>query len=1240
MTVPVRPPLQGEVIAPGESLSVIAFMHPMRTSHELVTVASGASVEEIVAACGRQRGMHRLTEGMRVTINGDDVPEAMWKRLRIRRSALTGEQPHIVVRAVPGAFLLPIALSALSTALTPLFGSFLTSIIVGGVGLLASLAISALFPPAQTKAEKASTLYSIAAARNEVAKWEPVPAVLGKVRMAAKYAASPYTIFEGDDQSLYMLLVWGIGPLDVRDIKIGETPIDDYDDVEHETFYGYLNPPDYEDEDLRGKPDYLNQTIFPREVVQDDVNITTSKDNGPHLRTSAQDGYKFQIDLTAPNGLYEQKNEGADEQNVDLKIEYRVLPSGSFHVLKAKYQLIGDSSDPIRRSLTISPKLDEPTFKAGQIEVRITQLTEDHEDNDNIIVDTVIWTALRTFRRSPPIEQVPPLAITAIKIKATDQLNGTPDDINAIVTAKGPHWTGSTWIDDAKIANPADLYRLILQGAANKRPVADAKIDLARLQSFHNRCDAKGFTFSMARDFRTSVWDALRDVCAAGRAVPLFRDGIWSVAWEDASAPIVQHFTPRNSWGMHRRQEYRSLPDALRCKFLNAKKGWVEDEMLVFPVGSAKNKNSPNLRTEQVEFPGVTDPADIVKLACYRLAEGKLRPATFTLSTDLDHLVCTRGDRVYVASDVLMNTLGFGRVKAVAGQTITLDQPVAMEPGKSYGIRFRLADGTSLLRTVTTDPGITTAITLAGSGGVPAAGGDKSAGDLYSFGPLGQEAGVYRIKEIRHNDDLTAELEMVDDAPEIEDADDKPIPDYDSGIVPPVDPTTILPAQLVVRESLQVTGGVGTNVATLTFEHDAFALVREYYAQAIDKNGRKVEGNTDTANRTSVWRDLAPGIWTFRVLARYRDRSRNKWSEPITVNIVGRDAVPPDLPKLNVAIVGRALTLTPSRAARPVMEYVYRYSPKTTPVTWEKMVEIGTSPTPAFTTKLRDGTYACKARSYGSVGSLNAVYAVVIDSGIIGTNVTDTVSEPGTFAGGKALTVVEDNELRLALGGNFFAPANFFGPANFFAPGGEQSYVKRGYYYIPGTLDLGAVYTSSLEPRIDARGSTMAVNLFDFANWFGRKNFFGFSDSDWGAAIEISLTRVDPALAQWSGWDDLVAGDYTFRAAQFRLRLDSFETGVTPRVASASILVDMPDGTRAGKDIATSATAATVVTFAPAFRELRGISIAAQDMATGDRFAITAKSAAGFTIRFFNSAGTGVARTFDYTATGYGVKKS
>ena len=74
-------------------------------------------------------------------------------------------------------------------------------------------------------------------------------------------------------------------------------------------------------------------------------------------------------------------------------------------------------------------------------------------------------------------------------------------------------------------------------------------------------------------------------------------------------------------------------------------------------------------------------------------------------------------------------------------------------------------------------------------------------------------------------------------------------------------------------------------------------------------------------------------------------------------------------------------------------------------------------------------------------------------------------------------------------------------------------------------------------------------------------------------------------------------------------------------------------------DIA-STTGTKVITYTNSFYESPALGISAQNMATGDTYTITSKSSAGFSIAFTNSSGSGINRTFDYVAQGFGLKSS
>ncbi|QIG66676.1 tail host specificity protein J [Rhizobium phage RHph_TM16] len=138
-----------------------------------------------------------------------------------------------------------------------------------------------------------------------------------------------------------------------------------------------------------------------------------------------------------------------------------------------------------------------------------------------------------------------------------------------------------------------------------------------------------------------------------------------------------------------------------------------------------------------------------------------------------------------------------------------------------------------------------------------------------------------------------------------------------------------------------------------------------------------------------------------------------------------------------------------------------------------------------------------------------------------------------------------------------------------------------------------------------------------------------------------TVTRAAETITSqptWTDWEQFITRDVNFRAIKFRAKLISNDPAVTPVLRGLTVNVDMPDRIIAGNDIAVP-TAGLSIVFDPPFKGLTGLSMASQDMATGDRALITAKSENGFTIRYFNSTGTAVARTFDYNAVGYGVKK-
>ena len=90
-------------------------------------------------------------------------------------------------------------------------------------------------------------------------------------------------------------------------------------------------------------------------------------------------------------------------------------------------------------------------------------------------------------------------------------------------------------------------------------------------------------------------------------------------------------------------------------------------------------------------------------------------------------------------------------------------------------------------------------------------------------------------------------------------------------------------------------------------------------------------------------------------------------------------------------------------------------------------------------------------------------------------------------------------------------------------------------------------------------------------------------------------------------------------------------------MSGLQVTVDMPDRIAYQDDVVSGTSGSGKdITFTPAFKQLDNLAITAQNMASGDFYVITNKSATGFNIIFRDSSSNPVSRTFDVAAKGFG----
>lgn len=873
--------------------------------------------------------------------------------------------------------------------------------------------------------------------------------------------------------------------------------------------------------------------------------------------------------------------------------------------------------------------------RTKQYEVAVSRTTADTDDTK--IIDTVYWTNLRSITNEPPVTYPQPLAMTAMRIKASDQLQGIIDSLNAIVTSYAPAWDGEDWTTELiPIQNPAALFRAVLMHNANVRRRTTAQIDSAGLGEWFEFCEEQGYKFNMVRDYRASVWATLADIAASGRASPSLTDGVWGVVVDRADKAVVQHFTPRNSWGFKAEKSLFYRPHAFRIPFTNENEGYEKDERIVYDDGYSVS-NATDF--ESVEFPGVTDPNLVWKFGRFHIAQARLRPETYSLYADFEHLVCRRGDKVRVSHDVPLWGAGWGRVKSLIldGDNLTgvvLDEKVLMESSKAYGCRFRLADAdnTSLCLSVVTVAGETDTLTFQAP--IPAASGPQ-AGDLAMFGEANSETAELLVKGIERQNDYVARLILVDESTEIYEADSGEIPAFNTNITAPMSLTRVVPPPPSITSietgtaALAVTaaGVVPRMLVYLAPSLNSAVRIEKYavrYREEDDPVWSSVEMAAD--NTTAVVPNVTQGV-NYKVQARAVSIYGvvSAWSAETTAYVVGEAEPPSGVTGFACNILGVSAYLSWNPVADPdLSHYRVRWSPASTGATWAESVDLVLKvgkPATSITVPAMTGSYLIKAVDYQGNESGTAAVATTSISQVLGINLVETISQASPGWSGTGIGVVNDG---------------IYGGLILEMEGGAIP--DSGTWELDDVVDLGGVFQCRVTAGITASGEDLLADLYDVADLYALANLYAIVEGLCSASLELRTTNDDPGDdPTWSAWMPFVVGDYTGRAYQFRLVLIGTPPGNTPIVTAVSITVDMPDRVL-GFEASIESSGARI-DFDPAFFITPKIGIAVTNGQEGDAYTITNLDETGFDIAFTNG-GNPVARNITGVARAYGSKEA
>ena len=497
---------------------------------------------------------------------------------------------------------------------------------------------------------------------------------------------------------------------------------------------------------------------------------------------------KAEFTLSVPQGLYGLSGNTKTEKSVSVQVQVKLTTDTAWYTLPTPCKFNNYKTQYNR------DKKWEYTFpQPGQWMFRFQKMDADlnsEEGCNTVYINNIV--VHKVDKNGDPLEPVSDLVkndfvFLALKIKATDQLNGTVNNLNCTIRqgcrVYDRHMVADheydKWVPGYSSNPAAIMVDLLTNSVINRYPLGtngwtkpeNIQIDWDAMAEWYEFCDDIrddsgddiGYTCNGVVTSMSTVKEELEKIASTGRATFVIRDGLYSVVI-DKPKTAVQLFTPRNSHDFASQRQFNEPFDGIRVKFINKDVGYQSDEKTVFPDGTTPQK------FDEATLTYITDERNARRFGEYYYNVKTLRQEMFTFTTDFEYLVCTVGDRIRLQHDVPLIGLASARIASLilgAGQItgVLLDEQVTVEEGVQCGIQVRtkLPDGRFTIRgpfllntaglTYVDGYANTNILTLAGPQGNTSL---FAAGDIIAFGLYEQETDDLLIINIDCGDDLTA----------------------------------------------------------------------------------------------------------------------------------------------------------------------------------------------------------------------------------------------------------------------------------------------------------------------------------------------------------------------------------------------------------------------------------------------------------------------------------------------------
>lgn len=295
------------------------------------------------------------------------------------------------------------------------------------------------------------------------------------------------------------------------------------------------------------------------------------------------------------------------------------------------------------------------------------------------------------------------------KIKTGTNVNGTLDEFNCIVSARGQTIVNGVWTTTTSVtSNPASMAIMCMKSPLRgKYAYKDNQIDWVSFGRLYHRCAEPDtyidgeprYVVNGVINSQRKTSEVLQSILNTANAYLVLKGTTYGVFVDEPQENPVMVLNNQNVLEASNSKSFDEPTHAIKAKFVNKHNYYKSDSYLCTP-NKYNGIPQSEMNITESEFYFYTDPKRVYRKAMRMIAEKELRPETWTRKVAIEGNLIEIGNLVELQDDTISVGIGNGaeitEVVYDSNQNITgikTDGTFTVSVKDNHGIKITQADG-------------------------------------------------------------------------------------------------------------------------------------------------------------------------------------------------------------------------------------------------------------------------------------------------------------------------------------------------------------------------------------------------------------------------------------------------------------------------------------------------------------------------------------------------------------------